>query len=138
MKKFTVVALLALLIAVIAPLWATLSALFGLRTGAVALICAGLYVANGSKVGNALKITLGFLAGDLWGFLTVRALGAITLSINPNVLLFLVLFVFVIPAVFISCYLDKIFDLSAWLAGWAVTLILTMFIPPDMSDAIVA
>lgn len=124
MKKFTGIALLALLIAVIAPLWAALSGYFGLLVGAVALICAGIYVANGSQIKNALKITLGFLAGNVWAYLVLQTMGAImgAMTISFHLLLFLTLFVFAIAAVFIACYLEKIFDLSAWLAGWAVTL----------------
>jgi len=124
MKKFTVISLLALLIAVIAPLWAALSGYFGLKTGAVALICAGLYVANGSKIANALKITMGFLAGNFWAWFVMLIMGALGGSMNIHLLLFLTLFVHVIVAVYIACYFDKIFDLSAWLAGWAVTLTL--------------
>lgn len=123
MKKFTIIGLLALLVAIIAPLWATLSGMSGLMTGPVALICAGLYVANGSKIGNALKITLGFLAGNFWAYFVMLTMGALGGSgINPNLLLFLVLLVYVLVAVFIAGYLDKIFDLSAWLGGWAITL----------------
>ena len=122
MKKFTGIALLALIIAIIAPLWASLSSYFGLLTGAVALICAGLYVANGSIVANGLKITLGFLAGNFWGYFVVKTMGAIGWNISPYLLLFIILFIYAIVAVFIACYLDKVFDLSAWLAGWAVTL----------------
>ncbi|MCL2068121.1 MAG: DUF1097 family protein [Treponema sp.] len=131
MGKFKVIGLLALLVAVIAPLWATLSGLLGLKTGAVALITAGLYVANGIKIENALKITLGFLAGNFWAFFVVKTMMAVGGGINPNLLLFLTLFVYAIVAVFIACYLDKIFDLSAWLAGWAVTLSL---LPPNPAE----
>jgi len=122
MKKFTVVALLALLVAVIAPLWATLAAFqFGLMTGAVALICAGVYVANGSILKNALKITLGFLAGNFWAWFVMLTLGKFGMT---PLSFFCTLFVYVIVAVFISMYLDTVFDLSSWLAGWAITLTL--------------
>lgn len=40
---------LAFGIAFMPPIWAVLSPYLGVSTGAVALICAGLYVANGNK-----------------------------------------------------------------------------------------
>ena len=40
---------LALGIALLPPIWAVLSSAVGITTGAVALICAGVYVANGNK-----------------------------------------------------------------------------------------
>ncbi|HBF1431441.1 TPA: DUF1097 domain-containing protein, partial [Clostridioides difficile] len=36
-------------IALLPPLWAVLAPYIGIKTGAVALICAGLYVTNGNK-----------------------------------------------------------------------------------------
>jgi len=124
MSKGKIVLLLAILIALIAPFWAAASGALGLLTGPVALISAGLYVANGCNVKNGLKITLGFLAGNVWAYFVMLCMGALAPNIgfSPYLLLFIVLFVFVIVAVFIASYLDKIFDLSAWLSGWAVTL----------------
>jgi len=132
MSKFKIVGLLTLLIAVIAPLWAAVSSALGLLTGAAALICAGLYVINGSKRENGLKITLGLLAGNIWAYLVMLVMGALVpaLGIFPPVVLYCVLFVFVIPAVFISLYVDKFFDLSSWLTGWAVTLTIFSFVEP--------
>lgn len=131
-KKITIVSLLALLIAIIAPLWASLTTYAGLLTAPVALISAGLYVANGSKLKNALKITLGFLAGNIWAYLVVITMEAVggAIAIHPLVLLFITLAVFIIVAVFIASYLDMVFDLASWLSGWAVTLtILNLGIP---------
>ena len=45
---------LALGIALLPPIWAVLSPYAGITTGAVALICAGLYVTNGNKVSGVL------------------------------------------------------------------------------------
>ena len=127
MQKFKVVGCLALLVAVIAPLWAALTAYFGLLTGAVALICAGLYVANGMILANALKITLGFLFGNIWGWLAFIAIPQIAGMIgNLYVAIFLVLFVFAGLAVFIACYLDKILDLSALLSGLSIILVVLL------------
>ena len=133
MKKITVVSMLALLVALIAPTWAALAGVAGLMTGPVALICAGLYVISGSEIKNALKLTLGFLAGNFWAFFVVLTLGALgpSLGLPEPVLLWLVLAVYAAIAVFIACYLDKIFDLSAWLAGWAVTLQLLVMVAPS-------
>jgi hypothetical protein len=122
MGKFKVVLLLAVLIALIAPAWAVLGTFaFGFLVAPAALISAGIYVADGAKLAHAPKITFGFLAGNFWAYFVVLTLGAVG---GPTpLILFLTLFVFVLPAVFISMYLDKVFDLSAWLTSWAGTLI---------------
>jgi hypothetical protein len=129
MSKFKIVLLLTLLIAIIAPAWAAISGALGLIAGAVALVSAGIYVASGMDVSKGLKITLGFLAGNLWAFLVLQVAGALggALNIPGPLLLFCVLFVFVIPAVFISMYLDKLFDLSAWLTAWAASLLVMSY-----------
>ena len=135
MQKFKVIGLLALLVAVIAPLWAAVTAYLGLLTGAVALICAGLYVANGMILANALKITLGFLFGNIWGWLAFMAIPPVIGVVGfPPLGIFLVLFVFAGLAVFIACYLDKILDLSALLSGLSIILVVLLLpghnIPP--------
>lgn len=124
MKKSTNIAVMALLIAIIASLWASLSSYLGLLTAPGALICAGIFVANGSVIANAPKITFGFLAGIVWSYVVVKVLGALeaALTLDPHVILFLTLFVFAFVAVIISCYLNKIFDLASWLSGWALAL----------------
>ena len=133
MKKITIISLLALIVVVVAPTWAALAGVAGLMTGPVALICAGLYVANGSQIKNALKMTLGFLAGNFWAFFVVLTLGALgpKLGLPEPLLLWLVLAVYVAIAVLIAGMLDTIFDLSAWLAGWAVTLQLLVMVAPS-------
>ena len=82
---------LAFGIAFMPPIWAVLSPYLGVSTGAVALICAGLYVANGNKRKDALKIAVGFLCGDLWAVLAVWIME--TLPFHPNVELYGTLFV---------------------------------------------
>lgn len=47
-KKLNILTL-AFGIALLPPIWAVLSPYAGITTGAVALICAGLYVTNGNK-----------------------------------------------------------------------------------------
>ena len=54
---------LAFAIAFLPPFRAVLSPYVGVRTGAVALIAAGLYATNGNRRKDAVKITLGFLPG---------------------------------------------------------------------------
>jgi hypothetical protein len=122
MEKFKTVLALALLIAVIAPAWAVLGTFaLGFLLAPGALISAGIYVADGARMAHAPKIAIGFVAGDVWGYLVVLVLGALGGPTPLN--MFLVLLVFVIPAVFISMYFDKAFDLPSWLVGWAGTLI---------------
>ena len=75
MKKFSAETWsLALCIAILPPIWAVLAPYLSVDVGAVALICAGLYVTNGNKLMDAPRITIGFLLGDLWGWLAVNAM----------------------------------------------------------------
>ena len=53
--------ILSIGIALLPPLWAVLAPYIGISTGAVALICAGLYVTNGNKLKDGLKIMCGFM-----------------------------------------------------------------------------
>ena len=111
---------LALGIALLPPIWAVLSPYAGITTGAVALICAGLYVTNGNKVSDALKITLGFLCGDIWAVLAVFIMEK--LSFNPNAELYGTLFVLGGIAVLIGETIPKYIFTPAWLCGWAIGL----------------
>ena len=111
---------LALGIALLPPIWAVLSPYAGITTGAVALICAGLYVTNGNKVSDALKITLGFLCGDIWAVLAVFIMEK--LSFNPNAELYGTLFVLGGIAVLIGETIQKYIFTPAWLCGWAIGL----------------
>ena len=111
---------LALGIALLPPIWAVLSPYAGITTGAVALICAGLYVTNGNKVSDALKITLGFICGDIWAVLAVFIMEK--LSFNPNAELYGTLFVLGGIAVLIGETIQKYIFTPAWLCGWAIGL----------------
>ena len=81
---------LALCIAILPPIWAVLAPYLSVDVGAVALICAGLYVTNGNKLMDAPKITIGFLLGNLWGWLAVNAMQ--NSSWNADVTTFMTLF----------------------------------------------
>lgn len=111
---------LALGVALLPPIWAVLAPHLGVTTGAVALICAGVYAANGNKYEDCLKITLGFLCGDIWA---VAALFLIDrLPLPADLATFLTLFVMGGLAVLISTALERAVYLPAWLCGWAVGL----------------
>ena len=111
---------LALCIALFPPLWAVLAPFIGVQTGAVALICAGVYVAAGNDRRKALPMSLGFLAGDLWAVLALWIME--TLSWNESLELFLTLCVMGGAAVLIASALPKLFFCPAWLCGWAIGL----------------
>ena len=111
---------LALGVALFPPLWAVLAPYLKVSTGAVALICAGLYAANGNKREDAVKISVGFLLGDLWAVLALKIMD--TLKWNENVELFGTLFVLGGLAVLISALIPKFIYCPAWLCGWAVGL----------------
>ncbi len=121
---------LALGIAMLPPIWAVLSPMAGITTGAVALICAGLYVTNGNKVNDALKITVGFLLGDIWAALAIFIMEK--LSFNPNAELYGTLFVLGGIAVLIGESIPKFIFTPAWLCGWAIGL--TIMGPMKIAD----
>ena len=111
---------LAFSIALLPPIWAVVSPFFGETQGAVALIVAGFYVAAGNSIKNGLKISLGFLCGDLWALIAVNVMAA--MNFNPNVELYCTLFVMGGLAVIISSLLEKWIMTPAWLCGWAIGL----------------
>lgn len=111
---------LALGIALLPPIWAVLAPVIGVTTGAVALICAGVYVANGNKRADALKIAIGFLLGDLWAVLATGLMEK--LPFNPNVELYCTLFLMGGLAVLIGETLPRFIFTPAWLCGWAIGL----------------
>ena len=111
---------LAISIGILPPIWAVVSGHLGIACGAVALICAGIYVSAGNKVELALPMSLGFLLSDL------MAVGAIWLMENlpfmADVNTFLTLAVLGFVAVLICTRLENVFFLPAVLSGWAVGL----------------
>lgn len=121
---------LALGIALLPPIWAVLSPFIGVSTGAVALICAGVYVTNGNKKEDAFKIGTAFLLGDLWAVIAIWLME--TANFNPNVELFITLFVMGGLAVLIGETFGKFIFTPAWLCGWAIGL--TIMGPMKMED----
>ena len=111
---------LALGIALLPPIWAVLAPAIGVTTGAVALICAGVYVANGNRKVDALKIAFGFLLGDLWAVIALWLMEK--LSLSPNVELYCTLFLMGGLAVLIGESLPRFIYTPAWLCGWAIGL----------------
>lgn len=111
---------LALGIALLPPLWAVLAPYIGITTGSVALVCAAVYVANGNRVKDGLRISAGFLMGDLWAYLVMLITDA--LDWNADLELFVTLFAMGALAVMIACALPKAIFLPSWLCGWAVGL----------------
>lgn len=107
-------------IAILPPLWAVLAPYIGVSTGAVALICAGVYVTNGNKKKDAFKISVGFLLGDLWAVLAVWIMEK--LPFHPNVELYITLFVLGGLAVIIGDSFSKYIFTASWLCGWAIGL----------------
>jgi hypothetical protein len=111
---------LSLGIALLPPLWAVIAPYIGITTGAVALICAGVYVANGNNVKDGLRIMLGFWCGDAWAVLALVIMK--TLQWNENLELFVTLFVLGGLAVIIASIFANVIFLPAWLCGWAIGL----------------
>lgn len=129
-KKRIQMLTLALGIALLPPIWAVLSHYIGISTGAVALICAGLYVTNGNQRKDALKITIGFLCGDLWAVLAIWIMES--LPFHPDAELYGTLFVLGGLAVIIGETFAKYIFVPAWLCGWAIGL--TIMGPMKVQD----
>ena len=111
---------LALGVAVFPPLWAVIAPYLKVSTGAVALICAGLYATNGNKREDAVKISIGFLLGDFWAVLALKIMDL--LKLNEDLELFGTLFVLGGLAVLISALIPRFIYCPVWLCGWAVGL----------------
>ena len=111
---------LAICIALFPPIWAVLAPKLGVTTGAVALICAGVYAAAGNREELALPMSLAFLAGDGWAVLALKLMEALPLGESAS--LFVTLFFMGGVAVVIASLLPKLFFCPAWLCGWAIGL----------------
>lgn len=112
---------LALLIAILPPIWAVASPYLGNTVGPIALICAGIYATNGNKFQDAHKIALGYLAGDIWA-LIVTYIMSIT-PFNADLTLFVLLAVFGFVLVIIASKFEDIIHMPSWLAGWAIGML---------------
>lgn len=119
LKKINKLAL-AFAIAFMPPIWAVLSPYAGIETGAVALIVAGVYVTNGNKKKDAVKITLGFLLGDLFSVVAIWLMENMPFSTNINT--YVSLFALGAAAVLIGESLPKVVFTPGLLCGWAIGL----------------
>lgn len=118
----------ALFIMIVPTIWAVFSPKFGIETGAVSLICAGLFTAEGNRAGNALKMVLGLIIGIPWGIIALRFT---LLPGNHSFNQFLVLCVLGGAAVLLCALtpLGRWVDSTAWLVGWAITILVMGHVP---------
>ncbi|MBQ1840737.1 MAG: DUF1097 domain-containing protein [Atopobiaceae bacterium] len=107
-------------IALLPPLWAVLSGHADITCGAVALICAGIYVTNGNKAEDGVKISLGFLLSDLMAVAAMWCMENLPFSADVNTFLTLAVIGFV--AVIFASAFEKWIFLPAVLCGWAIGL----------------
>lgn len=84
------------------------------------MICAGLFVASGNRRQDTIKISIGFLLGDLWAYIAVRVME--TQQWNPNVELYITLFVMGGLAVIIGETFSRMIFTPSWLCGWIIGL----------------
>ena len=70
---------------------------------------------------DALKISIGYLLGDLWALVASMAMSVNFL--NMNIRLFLVLFVLGFIVVVVSNAVPKFIYMPSWLAGWAIGML---------------
>lgn len=120
---------LALTVALLPPIWAVLSPYIGVTVGAVALICAGLFACLNNDIKMAVPTSLGFLLGDVWAVIALQIMSHSAL--NPNLTLYLTLFVMGGLAVILGTLGSKFILVPAWLAGWAIGL--TIMGPMDIT-----
>lgn len=111
---------LALCIAVLPPLWAVISPYLSIQVGGIALICTGLYVASGNDNKNALKISIGFLLGDLWAVIALKLMAILPFGADLNT--FTTLFILGFIGVIIASKFSKIIYCPSLLCGWAIGL----------------
>lgn len=112
--------ILAICIALFPPLWAVFAPHIGIQTGAVALICASLYVLSQNNLKSAFPLTIGLLLGDAWAYFAIWFMAKVDLQ--PDFELFITLAVLGALAVLISALAPKLISCPAWLCGWAIGL----------------
>ena len=127
-EKWINVFTLAFTVALLPPIWAVLSPYIGVTVGAVALICAGLFACLGNDIKKAIPVSVGFVLGDVWAVVALQIMAHSPL--NPNLTLYLTLFVLGGLAVIIGSIGEKVIFVPAWLAGWAIGL--TIMGPMDI------
>lgn len=77
-------------------------------------------MANGNNIKNALKISLGFLCGDIWAVTALKLMDI--MQFNEDAELYITLFVLGGLAVIIGSVLEKWIFVPSWLCGWAIGL----------------
>ncbi len=108
-------------VALLPPIWAAVSELFGITFGWVSLACAGMYFIIGDPAKSGVKTSVSFLMGCIWGLAATLMIN--WLPINKIISLFAVLCVLGFAAVICSeIVLKKKTVLSAWLGSWAIAL----------------
>ena len=127
-EKWINVFTLAFTVALLPPIWAVLSPYIGVTVGAVALICAGLFACLGNDIKKAIPVSMGFVLGDVWAVVALQIMAHS--SLNPNLTLYLTLFVLGGLAVILGSIGEKVIFVPAWLAGWAIGL--TIMGPMDI------
>ena len=109
---------LALLVAVLPPTWAVVSPYLGVHVGPIALITTGIYGANGNKLEDAAKISVGYIAGDIWSLIATVVMQKT--PYNATLTLWTTLFILGFVAVVVSSNIPQYTYLPSWLAGWAI------------------
>lgn len=77
-------------------------------------------MANGNRRQDTIKISIGFLLGDLWAYIAVRVME--TRQWNPNVELYITLFVMGGLAVIIGETFSRMIFTPSWLCGRVIGL----------------
>lgn len=129
MKKRDII-VLAIGIAVFPPIWAVLSGHIGVTVGPVALICASIYVASNGTPSVGVRHSLSYIVSIGWTILAMKMMEILPFGDDGN--LYATLFVMGGIAVLIAGFLPKVFDIPAWLGGWAMGL--TVIAPKGLAE----
>lgn len=103
-------------------MWAVFSPKFGIETGAVALICAGLFTAEGNNPKNSLKIIFGLIIGIPWGILALR-FTPLPGNVSFNQFLILCVLGAIIILICGFTIIGQFIDSTSWLCGWAISIL---------------
>lgn len=129
---------MAICVALLPPLWAAAACIAGISTGPVALITGGLFAAAGGKAEMGKPVSAGLLLGDGWALCAQKIITAATAGAEGSgsfsfgdsraimplpAAVFLTLAVFGFFAVLLAAVLRQRVYLPAWLAGWAIGML---------------
>lgn len=121
-------------LSVLPAFWAAAAGLTSVRTAAVAMIAATIYVMGAKGVRDGLTMTVGFLLGIVFSLGSVLLIPV--LPFPDTISTCLVLLVVVAIIVILQSLLSNISNLFAWLCSYSVGMTLFRLFPGEQSGSI--